>query len=200
MDFLFSGSTPSLNIPTHRALTVSMGNQQTVTRPTRNRIPMVWVMGACIALTSPFLYASEMQVGRYSLRSTAPTKEQTDLLATTVAIRFPDRVQTIGESVRYLLQQSGYRLANSAAISPETKSLLLLPLPAVHRHLGPIPLKRALETLAGPAFRLVQDPIHRLVSFELCTKERAYLTRSETPLKHPHQESASKPFTNGQER
>ena len=29
-------------------------------------------------------------------------------------------------------------------------------------------LKPALEILAGPAFALVEDPIHRLVAFELC--------------------------------
>jgi type IV pili sensor histidine kinase/response regulator len=35
-----------------------------------------------------------------------------------------------------------------------------------------MPLKRALETLAGPAFRLVEDPVHRLVAFERCEMER----------------------------
>jgi type IV pili sensor histidine kinase/response regulator len=29
-------------------------------------------------------------------------------------------------------------------------------------------LQSALETLAGPAFRLVEDPVHRLVTFERC--------------------------------
>jgi len=29
-------------------------------------------------------------------------------------------------------------------------------------------LRDALETLAGPAFQLVQDPAHRLVTFERC--------------------------------
>ena len=29
-------------------------------------------------------------------------------------------------------------------------------------------LRDALETLAGPAFHLVQDPVHRLVTFERC--------------------------------
>jgi type IV pili sensor histidine kinase/response regulator len=31
-----------------------------------------------------------------------------------------------------------------------------------------MPLHEALETLGGPAFRLVEDPLHRLVSFERC--------------------------------
>ena len=29
-------------------------------------------------------------------------------------------------------------------------------------------LREALETLAGPAFHLVQDPVHRLITFEQC--------------------------------
>ena len=48
---------------------------------------------------------------------------------------------------------------------------MALPLPAVHRNLGPMPVKRELETLAGPAFRLVEDPVHRLVTFERCEIE-----------------------------
>jgi type IV pili sensor histidine kinase/response regulator len=30
----------------------------------------------------------------------------------------------------------------------------------------------ALETLAGPAFHLVQDPVHRLVTFERCMEQQ----------------------------
>ena len=35
-----------------------------------------------------------------------------------------------------------------------------------------MPLHDALETLGGPAFRLVEDPLHRLVSFERCGSRR----------------------------
>ena len=114
-------------------------------------------------------YASEVQVGRYSLVSAEPTEGQTDLLATTVTVHFPALVQTVGESVGHLLRRSGYRLAAMEALAPETKGLLALPLPAVHRQLGPMPLRRALETLAGPTFHLVQDPLHRLIAFERCS-------------------------------
>ena len=127
-----------------------------------------WVVVAWITLTSPLLVASEIQIGRYSLQSTAPTQEQADLLAVTTTVRFPEDVQIIGEAVRYLLQGSGYRLAGPAVIDPATQALLALPLPTAHRHLGPMALRQALATLAGPAFRLIQDPVHRLVSFELC--------------------------------
>jgi len=43
-------------------------------------------------------------------------------------------------------------------------------------------LRAALETLAGKAFVLVQDPVHRLVSFERCVAdwEDAQETTQET--------------------
>ena len=89
-----------------------------------------------------------------------------------MTVRFPKRIQTLGEAVRYLLQRSGYRLATAEAIGPDTVALFALPLPAVHRSLGPMTLRDALETLAGPAFHLVQDPVHRLITFERCAMDR----------------------------
>jgi type IV pili sensor histidine kinase/response regulator len=103
--------------------------------------------------------------------SAEPTEAQTDLLATTVTVHFPAQIQTVGESIRYLLRRSGYRLTDADVLSPETMDLLALPLPAVHRQLGPISLRRALEILAGPTFSLVQDPEHRLIAFEPCTPD-----------------------------
>ena len=96
------------------------------------------------------LNASEIQVGRYSLLSAEPTEGQTDLLAPTVTVRFPAQIQTVGDSIRHLLRRSGYRLADAVALAPETIDLFALPLPAVHRQLGPMSLRRALEILAGP--------------------------------------------------
>jgi type IV pili sensor histidine kinase/response regulator len=83
-------------------------------------------------------------------------------------VEFPVSVVTIGQAVHYLLQPSGYRLSPQGTSEPIRETLLDLPLPEPHRALGPMPLKTALETLAGPAFRLVEDPLHRLVSFERC--------------------------------
>lgn len=139
------------------------------TRIPRNfRPPLVRVLAAVgIGIISPPLHAVEMQVGRYSLLHTRPTVEQADLLSAIVTVRFPEPVRTVGEAVRHLLQDSGYRLADHRGASLTV--LLGLSLPGVHRNLGPLTLRQALETLAGPVFRLVQDPVHRLVSFELCT-------------------------------
>jgi type IV pili sensor histidine kinase/response regulator len=135
---------------------------------------------------TPQLNAAEVQVGRYSSLPAMPTVAQADLLATTITVSFPARIQTVGEAVNYLLQRSGYRMAD--AVAPETMQLLELPLPAVHRSLGPITLTQALQTLAGPAFLLIHDPVHRLISFELCRSARhvTYQTDSSINIEGPH--------------
>jgi conjugative transfer region protein (TIGR03748 family) len=125
-----------------------------------------------LASMAPQLQANEIQAGRYTTLSATPTKAQADLLATTVMIQFPERILTIGEAVRHLLQRSGYRLASPEASGSDIDSLFALPLPAVHRNLGPMTLQDALETLAGPEFHLVQDTVHRLITFEHCEVDR----------------------------
>ena len=140
------------------------------------------VVGTFVAI-SPQLHASEVQVGRYSVLRALPTAAQADLLSTTITVRFPERIQTVGEAVRYLLQRSGYRLADDRVANSVTANLLGLPLPAVHRNLGPIMLRQALETLVGPVFRLVQDPEHRLISFELCTSVKRATHEPDPSLK-----------------
>ena len=136
----------------------------------------VTVIAVCVAglctVANRNLQANDIQAGRYSLLAATPTQAQAELLATTMTVRFPNRIQGVGEAVRYLLQRSGYRLANIEAIGPDTAALFTLPLPEVHRSLGPMMLRDALETLAGPAFQLVQDPVHRLVAFERCTVQQ----------------------------
>ena len=139
------------------------------------------VAGLC-TLASVNLQAGDVQVGRYSLFAATPTEAQVELLSTTMTARFPERIQTLGEAVRYLLQRSGYRLATAEAIGPDTVALFALPLPAVHRSLGPITLRDALATLAGPAFNLVQDPVHRLITFERCASDLFAGHETDTPI------------------
>ena len=123
-------------------------------------------------MSSSVVAALELQVGRYATMAGLPTAEQTELLSAIVNVAFPASVVTVGQAVRYLLQPSGYRLSPQGTTEPVRETLLNLPLPEPHRMLGPMPLKTALETLAGPAFRLVEDPVHRLVSFERCAPAR----------------------------
>ncbi len=147
--------------------------KKTILNPTYP-VTAIAICIACICtLASMNLHAKDIQVGRYSLFAATPTESQAELLATTIDVRFPERIQTVGEAVPYLLQRSGYRLVSTESIGPDTAALFALPLPAVHRSLGPMLLKDALETLAGSAFHLVQDPVHRLITFERCAVDRA---------------------------
>ena len=170
------------SIPAIRAFCQDAGQVDTTTEaesimkrsifhPTHPVAALAICLAGICSVASVNLQASDIQVGRYSLFATTPTEAQADPLQATITVQFPDRVRTIGDAVKHVLRQSGYRLSGSEATGPAAAYLMALPLPAVHRSVGPMSLNRALETLAGPAFRLVEDPIHRLVAFERCAME-----------------------------
>ena len=127
-----------------------------------------FALALALLITVNGAFADEVQVGRYATVRAVPTLSQVYLLSAIVRVQFPASVVSVGQAVEHLLRPSGYRLASEAAADPSQRTLLNLPLPEPHRTLGPLPLQTALETLAGPAFRLVEDPVHRLVSFERC--------------------------------
>lgn len=133
------------------------------------RLATAVCLAGLYAGTSGNLQAGEVQVSRYSLLTTTPTVAQQDLLEVQVIIPFPERIRSVGDAIDHLLPRSGYRLAGVEVMDPDTVSLLEQSLPAVHRVLGPTSLREALQVLAGPAYRLVEDPSHRLISFERCT-------------------------------
>jgi type IV pili sensor histidine kinase/response regulator len=139
-----------------------MGNNQSI-RP-------IAVIAAVVVLgpVSTYVAGSEARVARYSEISLLPSEAQRDPLLSPVHQRVPDELIVIGDTVDWLLGPSGYRLASAFTGDPERGMLLALPLPDVHRTLEGLPIRTALQTLAGPAFRLVEDPVHRLISFEQC--------------------------------
>ena len=107
-----------------------------------------------------------LQTGRYRTQHAVPTEAQKNLLEVIIQITLPDEVQSIRSAVSYLLANSGYEFAlptDNHAVA----ELLTKPIPAVHRHLGPMTLQSALETLAGDSFKLTIDPIHRRLSYKL---------------------------------
>ena len=129
-----------------------------------------WIVLLLLALGIQVASApNEIQVGRYSTMTTSPTDAQKDIFSTVVNIEFDTTITTVGEAMRHLLQDQGVRLAVPKSDDAPVRTLIALPLPQVHRQLGPVSLRDALETLAGPVWRLVQDPINRLLSFELCS-------------------------------
>ncbi|MDZ7751438.1 MAG: pili assembly chaperone [Gammaproteobacteria bacterium] len=124
------------------------------------------MLGALIA--SLDANTAELTVARYSTVQPAPSLAQRDPLAAPVVSVLPASVIRIGDAVETLLESSGYRLSPPLAADADRAELLDLPLPEAHRALGPLPLRTALRILAGPAFTLVEDPVHRLISFERC--------------------------------
>ncbi|MGN7934070.1 PilL N-terminal domain-containing protein [Pseudomonas sp. 22447] len=108
-------------------------------------------------------HPTELRYGRYTLVSTEPTTEQRDLLAQIIDVNIPSsQIPSVQDALQYVLQRSGYSLCPASA---SLKVLFTLPLPAVHYRLGPIPLRSALQVLAGPAWELTTDEVSRSVCF-----------------------------------
>src|SRR5690606_25077094 len=100
--------------------------------------------------------------GRYTLVELAPTATQHDLLLQVVDVVVPDTLHaSVGDALRHVLLRSGYQLCGGR----DTDALHALPLPAAHYHLGPLLLRDALLTLAGPAWDLHVDDGERRVCF-----------------------------------
>jgi len=120
------------------------------------------------AIASPGVATSQdVQVGRYRSMVAGPEAAQVDLLSAVITHQFDEDIRTVGEAVEDLLEGSGYRLPRAKLAETYRVHLFALPLPDVQRQLGPITRRNALELLSGDAFRLVVDPVYRLVSFEL---------------------------------
>lgn len=103
-----------------------------------------------------------VRYGRYTLVEMIPTVGQKELLQQVVDLGMPSTLDaSVGDGMRHALLRSGYRLCDDAAVDV----LDTLPLPAAHYHLGPLPLRDALQILAGPAWRLRVDDRLRQVCF-----------------------------------
>ena len=132
--------------------------------------PGITAMSQPVAAAEPPLteMRSLMQTGRYSVMAVQPSDGQRDLLSVTTTIALPNEITRVGEALRWLLRDSGYRLAADTVLTEEVKAMLELPLPSVHRHFTSMPLKTVIALMVGPSFQLVQDPVHRLIAFEQC--------------------------------
>ncbi|HHM5104628.1 TPA: PilL N-terminal domain-containing protein [Pseudomonas aeruginosa] len=105
-----------------------------------------------------------VRYGRYSLVELRPEAGQRELSRQIVDVAFPSQVPaTVGAALRHLLAHSGYSLCD--AEDEGAQALYRLPLPAAHRHLGPMVLRDALQTLAGYGWRLALDDSNRQVCF-----------------------------------
>jgi type IV pili sensor histidine kinase/response regulator len=104
-----------------------------------------------------------VRYGRYTLVELVPEAAQQDLLLQVIDVSMPATLPaTVGEALRYVLLRSGYTLCEA---SSDAAVLHDLPLPAAHLRLGPLFLRDALLTLAGPAWELQVDDVARRVCF-----------------------------------
>jgi conjugative transfer region protein (TIGR03748 family) len=109
-------------------------------------------------------YIPVVRYARYTLVELAPMAAQRDLLLQTIDVSMPEDARaTVGDGLRHVLKRSGYGLCQTAHAVIE---LYALPLPAAHLHLGPMTLRDALLTLAGPAWELHADDRARQICFE----------------------------------
>lgn len=108
------------------------------------------------------VFVPVVRYGRYTLVELAPASAQQDLLLQVVDVAIPDtRTATVGDALRHVLLRSGYQLCAVGEIT----ALNSLPLPASHYRLGPMLLRDALLTLAGPAWDMKVDDGARRICF-----------------------------------
>jgi len=108
----------------------------------------------------------EITVSRYSTVSLSAVEAQRQPLTAVISLNLNRNATTVLHAIEQVLHDSGYRLST---MHPDRRvnQLFNLPLPKIHRTLGPITVSGALKALAGSPWELVIDPINRLVTFQL---------------------------------
>lgn len=105
---------------------------------------------------------SVARYSRYTLIEMSPDAAQSDLLQQIIDVHVPATASSsVGDTLRYVLLHSGYRLCDNSGI----RDFDGFPLPAAHMHLGPLTLASALQLLVGPAWILEIDESERRVCF-----------------------------------
>jgi type IV pili sensor histidine kinase/response regulator len=118
---------------------------------------------------------SVTRYGRYTLVELGADAAQQDLLLQIIDLNLPSNwAPTVGDALRYVLLRSGYQLCDDSA---DAQTLYALPLPAAHLRLGPMVLRTALLTLAGPGWTLQADDRTR----RLCFVQASEQTMGEQP-------------------
>ena len=107
-----------------------------------------------------------VQTGRYSYIPAKPRVEQLNPLLAVIDVRIPDTILTVKDSAQYLLQLSGYQLSQTLSHEAHVTALLRHHSPEVHRHFEQVILRDALLALGGNGYRLLVNPVNRMVAFE----------------------------------
>jgi conjugative transfer region protein (TIGR03748 family) len=107
---------------------------------------------------------NQVRTDRYTLVKAEARDDQKSPLKSIVNLSLGKDVLMVGDALREVLKGSGYRWQ-----SPDGQDQLLntLPLPSVIRELGPVTLSDALQTIAGEAWQLRSDTLHRVIWFDV---------------------------------
>ncbi|MDE0310052.1 MAG: TcpQ domain-containing protein [Acidiferrobacterales bacterium] len=119
----------------------------------------IMMMLTCIAVADA---ADNRDSNRYTVYAYTAESNEEDLLSTIVETTFPARIATVGSAIDYVLLRSGYRHVPTDAVS----DALLLTLPQVHRSIGPVDTRTALQTLIGSSWNLLEDQTKRVIWFQ----------------------------------
>ena len=115
----------------------------------------------------PHQNESALSVSRYIDVMPGPTNAQRNPMNLVLPhVMFKHNIKSVGQAINYLLSDSGYNLTKHHP-DKRVHKLFRLPLPKIHRNMGPLTLAQALSVLAGEPWQLSVDPINRLVSFQL---------------------------------
>ena len=159
-------------------------------RPTSYECPLETAHDE-IASKSAQAVVPVVRSGRYTLIEWVPEPSQRDLLSQIVEVSTPYTLATtVGDAMRHVLLDSGYRLCDSN----DAAALYALPLPAAHLHLGLLTLRDALLTLAGPAWDLSVDEVER----QLCFSRHTSVTAAPTDSPSADAVRSSEPFDEAQ--
>lgn len=129
-----------------------------------------------IIIASAPLFAQD-SVARYSIALPKPSQAQLEPLATVVQVRLPRNLKTVRQAFEYLLAPTGYALATSEHSDPYIGILYSALIPETQRDIGFLRIDDALAMLAGSPWELIEDPVSRLVSFEMRASFRAIYNR-----------------------
>ncbi len=130
---------------------------------------LVFSIATFISTTAAYSDTTEKQVrvNRYTLADMAPSPSQLDLMSVIVDVEFSESVETVGQAIQELLTWHGFKLGHISAGNYSQYVLYLLPLPDIHRQLGPLRLETALRVLGGEGFELMINPVTREVSYHI---------------------------------
>lgn len=146
----------------------------------------LWVIPAIVsAFLSLNVFAQDdVQVGRYTTISPTPPVAQLNPLDAVVRITFPRaQVSTVGDAVNYLLLRSGYHLGEQQA--EDVRAILALPLPEVHRLIGPYSVQVALGVLMGQSYTLAVHHGRREIDFQLATAIKPSVDQDAVSMTRP---------------